>query len=382
MTVKRQAHKNVNTASWLFGHPVLRADNNSTARWVTKTTSPYYQKGGGWLAELNGGVQTGDDWAAIFIPVNEFPVHMFDAASWSYYMTTTDSYGVNIVIWAHDAEDFDKRVEITQLGSNSTIAKAAGWNAHKFNPATTQMFYFGENVPNLTQLTAGTQYTWEQFQADPLFKDWLIYRVSIEFGWQQSGTFGVASVAEVKLNEVPIPLVPAVQDAPRPDLVREITTTQAVAAAENYGVNDVICNNATTGIPWNFAEVVGHNGGSGYITKAQITVETTGQAHRLTLFLFSQTPTSELDDNKVNTGPADADRGFYLGKIDFPALESLGAGNSDTLAATSSPTSGIPFGFTCAVADVDLYGILVTRDAFTNETATDDYVITLTIEQA
>lgn len=162
----------------------------------------------------------------------------------------------------------------------------------------------------------------------------------------------------------------------------EVSTTQEVAAAGNYDINDVLCNNASTGIPWNFADVVGANGGRGYITKAQITVETTGQAHRLTLFLFSETPTSELDDNVTNTGPADADRGFYLGKIDFPALESLGAGNSDTLAATSSPTSGIPFAFACAVADVDLYGILVTRDAFTNETVDDEYVITLTVEAA
>ena len=164
-------------------------------------------------------------------------------------------------------------------------------------------------------------------------------------------------------------------------VLKEVSDTQAVAAAGDYGVNDVICNNATTGIPWNFADVVERVGGAGYITKAQITVETTAQAHRLTLYLFKETPSSELDDNVTNTGPADADRGFYLGKLDFPALESLGAGNSDVV-ITPSTVGGVPFAFECAVADVDLYGILVTRDAFTNETATDDYKITLTIEQA
>lgn len=165
-------------------------------------------------------------------------------------------------------------------------------------------------------------------------------------------------------------------------VTREVTDTQAVAAAENYTANDVLSSNATTGVVWNFADVVSENAGRGYITKAQITVETTGQAHRLTLLLFSESPSSELDDNKANTGPADADRGFYLGKIDLPALESLGTGNSDTVATPSSPTSGIPFAFECATADTDLYGILVTRDDFTNETATDDYVITLTVEAA
>lgn len=165
-------------------------------------------------------------------------------------------------------------------------------------------------------------------------------------------------------------------------ITKIVRITQAVAAAGSYGVNDVLCDNASTGNEWNFAEVVGENGGRGYITQAQITCETTAQAHRLTLFLFKEIPTSELDDNVTNTGPSDADRGFYIGKIDFPAMESLGAGNSDTIAAGSSPTSGIPFAFACATADVDLYGILVTRDAFTNQTAADDYVITLTVEQA
>lgn len=164
--------------------------------------------------------------------------------------------------------------------------------------------------------------------------------------------------------------------------VKEVTDTQAVAAAENYGANDVLCSSAATGVVWNFANVVSAVGRSGYITKAQITCETTAQAHRPTLFFFDATPTSELRDNVTNTAPADADRTKYLGKIDFPALESLGAGNSDTVATPSSPTSGVPFAFTCAAADRDLYGILVTRDAFTNETAGDDYVITLSVEEA
>ncbi len=165
-------------------------------------------------------------------------------------------------------------------------------------------------------------------------------------------------------------------------VLAKVSATQRVAAAENYGINDVLSSNATTGVAWNFANVVSAVGRRGYITKALIKVETTAQAHRLTLLLFDTLPTSELDDNKVNTGPSDADRTKYIGKIDFPALESLGVGNSDTLAVPSSPTSGIPFAFTCAAADRDLYGILVTRDAFTNETVDDDYVITLSIEEA
>lgn len=212
MTAERQTLKNVKRAGWMFGRPQLRADNNSIAYWARTTSSPYYQKGGGWQPCLDGRVMTGNDWAAVYIPVNELPIFALDAASWSYYMTTSDGYGVNIVVWVHDPENFDRRAEITQQGDNAGIDRGAGWNAHKFNIETTQMFYYGENVPETTQRTAGTQYTWAEFQNDPLFKDWLIYRVSIEFGWRASGTFGKAFVGEIKLNEIPIPLVPKPED--------------------------------------------------------------------------------------------------------------------------------------------------------------------------
>src|SRR4030042_596016 len=48
----------LNILDWVFGQPVLRYANNSTARWDRSTTSPLNQKGGtGWLACLHGGVQ-------------------------------------------------------------------------------------------------------------------------------------------------------------------------------------------------------------------------------------------------------------------------------------------------------------------------------------
>jgi len=211
MVAKRQALKNVHNASWLFGHPVLRAANNATAQWVATMASPIYQKGGGWFAEFYGGVQTNDDWAACYIPVNEYPVSHFTDAQWSYYMTDTETMGINIVIWVHDAEDFDKRAEITQLGGHADLEKTAGWNAHEFTSATAGMFYYGEGTTG-TLLTAGTQYTWSQFQSDQLFKDWVIYRVSLEYGWEASGTFDLAYLSEVKLNGVPIPLIPKETD--------------------------------------------------------------------------------------------------------------------------------------------------------------------------
>ncbi len=75
-----------------------------------------------------------------------------------------------------------------------------------------------------------------------------------------------------------------------------------------------------------------------------------------------------------------ADLANYIGKIDFPAMEDLGTGDSETL-ATPSTYGKLPLAFNCASGANDLYGILVTRDAITGEVATMDMTINLTIEQ-
>jgi hypothetical protein len=183
----------------IFGKPVLRYAGSGMAGWCKENSLSQWQKGSGWTANLYGGTQSGDDWAAIFVPINEIPVPDFNSAQWSYYMTNTETMGVNIVIWVHDTDDLSKRAEITQVGGASGLGKTAGWNAHKFNPATTQMFFYGENTTG-TDLTAGTQYKWSQFQADALFKNWTIYRISLEYGWEAAGTFDDAWVADLKLN--------------------------------------------------------------------------------------------------------------------------------------------------------------------------------------
>ncbi len=382
MTVKRQALKNVTQASWMFGHPVLRADLNSTASWVKRTESPLNQKGGGWLAELNGGTQTGDDWAAVYIPVNELPITSFEKAQWSYYMTGTETMGVNMVIWMHDPADFDKRAEVTQQANISTLDKAAGWNAHNFDKTVDQMFFYGEGTTG-TDLTAGTNYTWEEFQADDLFKNWLIYRISIEYGWEASGTFDPVWVAEVKLNEVPVPLIPPEDEAviTTSGVLTTVSVTKALAAASAYDANDVMSESASNGVgtAWTFSRVARRNGGSGYIVGAHLTSESESVTPRCTLYLFNLTPTSELDDHAANTAPDAADKAKYIGKIDFLALESVGTTDS-VASATPSTYGNLPIAFVCDVSADDLFGILVTRDAFT-QTAGDDMTIKLMVEQ-
>jgi len=197
----------------IFGAPVLRYQNNGMAGWCKENSLSQWQKGSGWTANLYGGSQTGDDWAAVFIPVNELDVTEFKSALWTYLMTNAETMGVNMVIWVHDPNDNDKRAEITQLANVDGLEKASGWNAHELDITTDQFFFYGEGTTG-TGLTAGATnlYGWDDFQSDALFKTWTIYRISLEYGWEASGTFEDAWLADLKLNGERILLKPSLGD--------------------------------------------------------------------------------------------------------------------------------------------------------------------------
>ncbi|KKK88114.1 hypothetical protein LCGC14_2746430 [marine sediment metagenome] len=201
----------------MYGEASVADALGGNASWVRGQISPNDQKGQtGWLADLYGGIQTGDDWARVNVPVFEQRVADFNRnagdSQWTWQQTNAEVYGVNIVIWVHDPKDLDKRAEITQAPSHADLEKAAGWNAHELDPTVTQFFYYGENTTTpggtASDLTAGTQYTWGQFQADNVFSTWTIYRITFEWGWYSTGTFESAYVAEIKLNGMPIYLRP------------------------------------------------------------------------------------------------------------------------------------------------------------------------------
>ena len=142
-------------------------------------------------------------------------------------------------------------------------------------------------------------------------------------------------------------------------------------------VNDDDCS--TTATAWNFANIVRANGRSGTIINATLFSESENITPRFTLRLYNASPASELTDNSPSSNVL-ADRLLYVGQIDFPSTESL-CTTSDAAITLASPSTvgGLPQAFTCASADVDLYGILLTRDAFT-QTNTDDITIVLLVE--
>ena len=279
-------------------------------------------------------------------------------------MGATETMGVGIVIWVHDPEDFDKRAEITQLGGHADLEKAAGWNAFEFTSATAGMFFYGENTTG-TALTAGTQYTWSKFQEDELFKDWVIYRITYDFGWEASGTFSAAYLAEVKINAVPIPLKPETSNH-----MRMVTTTKILENEGGYGDEDVISESDTNsaGTDWDF-----DFGGTGKIVKAVAYVPTTAMTFGMVLFLYSRPPTCELDDNAANTGPVAADAPYFMGTIVFPIMQDIGTGGGSYSIATSSlTTANLPLAFDSSV----LYGVAVITDA---ADPTDDVLLTISL---
>ena len=162
--------------------------------------------------------------------------------------------------------------------------------------------------------------------------------------------------------------------------LKKAIVTKALAAASAYSAEDVLSESATNGAGtcWTFPDIARSNGTSGYVVRAQVISETKDITPRLTLFLFNAIPTCELDDNAANTALLHADLDKYVGRVDFPAMEDLGG---DSMAICTPSTSGnLPIAFACSNASDDLFGVLVTRDAFT-QTAGDDMTVCLQIEQ-
>ncbi len=362
---------------WLFGAPALAKDGNGTASWVSSQASPLFQKGtSGYLARLNSGDQSGDDWGAVYIPVNQLPTYEFNETMWSWHQTNNEAYGMNMVIWLQALTDFDKRVEVTQAPSGSTLEKGSGWNAHELNRDTVQFFYYGENVVG-SDLVAGTQYTWKQFQGDNLFKNWLIYRISFEWGWYSTGTFEDAYLADVSLNGQIIVIQPSTSELllnanPIPFEVRVVKNFDAAA---QYTANDVMSDDVcTTTSPteyWTFPNMAKEKGGYGVIDFATLFLETENQEPRIDLLLFNAIPTGVLTDNLPNTNPVKADIASWVGNLAFVATNKEAALVASTSQMGPSTVGGTPVYYKCAAGSTTLYGVTVTRTTVTLDTNGD-----------
>ena len=164
--------------------------------------------------------------------------------------------------------------------------------------------------------------------------------------------------------------------------LKTVSVTKALAAAGNYDAGDVMSESASAGTAWTFSAIAREDNGSGHIIKAIAFCQTTALTPSLTLFLFHTLPTCELNDNAANTAVLWADKDNFIGSIDFRAMEDLGTGISQAIAvADSGDTNNLPLAFDTAAAADDLFGVVVTRDAITGESAGMNLMISLTAEQ-
>lgn len=174
-------------------------------------------------------------------------------------------------------------------------------------------------------------------------------------------------------------ILKAIRGQWQPSMARVIAE-KIVIADGGYTADDVVSEGISdAGTAWRFSGMARKNGKGGYITTALVTAETTNIASWLSLFLFTDVPSCELDDEDANTAPLVADRLIYVGRIDFPACSDLGTGMSESL-ATPSTVGNLPMGFVCEHNSKDLYGVVVIRN--TVDLADDTYLtFSLIVEQ-
>lgn len=149
-------------------------------------------------------------------------------------------------------------------------------------------------------------------------------------------------------------------------------------AAGDYADNDVISDSVSngTGTPMEFANAVPIAGSACKIIGADLSCDEDSVAATSELFLFSQAPTaSEMDDNAAWGGVGAADGPYLIGSIAFGALADVGA---YSFIKATSPTPAAPLLAYCVATSI--FGILVLRDAETNETAGMRVTVRLYVE--
>jgi len=175
----------------------------------------------------------------------------------------------------------------------------------------------------------------------------------------------------------------AIQEDDFRQAVKVVQVVKALEAVGAYTATDVLSESDTNtfGTSWEFEDIVRGDGDSGYIIAALVASQSESIVPRLTMFLFNKQPTSELDDNAFNTAPSETDvsRGIYVGRIDFPAMSSVGTTDSNAI-ATPSTSGNIPLPFKCAVGSRSLHGILATKDAFT-QTPTENMTVIIVCDR-
>ena len=237
----------------MFGEPFLVSGTNGKALWTTGQlgTGPGSRGPSGFGARLIGGAQSSwDDFAQVKVPVNNMRVSDLKTLRWTWWQENAQSFGLNVIIHAHDPLDYDKEAEITQEGSMAGLDKAAGNNSHELNPATDQFYYYGTSTnSNLTEGSAN-KYGWDDFVADEMFNTWVVDNIAFAWGWQTGGeVFDDAMLLMVKINGKDIPLRPSPSQMAMSDFYirNNIPISSGIYTPRRIGVKPVFANYGASG---------------------------------------------------------------------------------------------------------------------------------------
>ncbi len=196
----------------MFGNPTLQwlknngTESNGLATWVKEWT-----RYGEWTAKLAAGTQTDDDYGAVEFAVNGMRLDALKSIRYVYRMGGTELVAPNVAIHVYDPGDIDNRADITLSHTHDDLGVTGGWHKFDLVPATTGLFYYGNNIPSTTGLTGdnGTSlYTLTQYQEDAVFKTYVISKITIEYGYYSTGHLTAAHIAKISVNEEDILLEP------------------------------------------------------------------------------------------------------------------------------------------------------------------------------
>lgn len=220
----------------MFGPPTLQwlknngAASSGYAKWVREWT-----RYGEWTASLTPGAQSGDDYAAVEFAVNNMRLKDLESIRYIYRMGSTEVIAPNVAIHVYDPNDIDNRADITLSHTHDDLGKTTlTWYKFDLVPATTEIFYYGNNIPTTTGLvahgTAGNLYTLTEFQEDAVFSTYVISKITIEYGYYSTGTIGEAHIAKIAVNEEDILLQPSFAELDEQSVIQAQTGTEVPIA--------------------------------------------------------------------------------------------------------------------------------------------------------
>ena len=161
---------------------------------------------GDYSVELIGGTQSGDDWAAVVIPMGGM-IELADVTEFIYNYTFeyAGNWGPHICFYTHDPVDGETAdISLYSGGTGPPAGTPAdvGLNTVTVVPATSGFFWYGSET-TIGGLTQGlpNMYTLDDFQTMGDFQYHVIDRIQIEYGWWSTGDANEpAYVDDVSLN--------------------------------------------------------------------------------------------------------------------------------------------------------------------------------------